>query len=111
MEALEKNHLDYAGKILARSSRGIVISLGEDRVAKLSNINSYEQLESESKKMSFANRINDLVVKFIELKKDENNALLKSCAFGELCCEFVQVCQFRVLVRGFSSDLMTLGVV
>ena len=87
---MESNIKEYSNKILARSARGIVIAIDENQVAKLSYLNSYEQLEKESKKMSFANKINDLVVKFHELKKDENENNL-------LIMERVYPLQYRAL--------------
>ena len=57
----------YSEQLLFKSKMSFVVALDEMRVAKFG---SYERLKEEAKKMSFANKINDLVVKFFEIKKN-----------------------------------------
>jgi tRNA A-37 threonylcarbamoyl transferase component Bud32 len=67
----------YPRKVIAHNFNGIVIALDDARVAKLRHDNSHELLMEESKKMEFANQVNDLVVRFHEVSRDSyNNNLL-----------------------------------
>jgi tRNA A-37 threonylcarbamoyl transferase component Bud32 len=58
---------------LSRGQNNPVIALNETEVAKIFTWDTRSDLGSEAKKMQYANGINDLVVKFIRLDRDEQN--------------------------------------
>ena len=56
-------------KLIAKTSRGFVVALNETRVSKALYRNSFKELELEAENMKLANSVNNLIVKFIDLKK------------------------------------------
>ena len=62
----------YGSNILAETVRGIVVSLDKKYAAKIDCNNSFNQLAIEAKRMKYANNINDLMVKFVDLKSDKH---------------------------------------
>ncbi|WP_080054498.1 BUD32 family EKC/KEOPS complex subunit [Spirosoma aerolatum] len=65
------HYSQYSSKILAYGRYGVVVALNEKEVAKIAYTNSRSSLELEANNMKFANEINDLVVKFVDLRQDE----------------------------------------
>lgn len=63
----------YKQKILSTGVHNTVIALNKTEAAKLFTGDTRSDIGSETDKMKFANKINDLVVKFIRLDFDEEN--------------------------------------
>ena len=62
----------YYTKLISASFNSAVYALDKKRVAKILANNSLLQLNKEAEKMKFANAVNNLVVKFYELKIDDS---------------------------------------
>ena len=59
-------------KTLSTGTNNTVIALSETEAGKLFSGDTRSDIGSEAEKMKFANKVNDLVVKFIRLEIDEN---------------------------------------
>lgn len=66
----------YSSKMLAFGRYGVVVALNQKEVAKIAYTNSRASLELEAKNMKFANEVNDLVVKFVDIRQDEDETNL-----------------------------------
>lgn len=58
-------------RLLSYGANNPVIALSDTEVAKLFTEDTRSDIGSEAEKMQFANRVNELVVKFIRLDRDE----------------------------------------
>lgn len=58
-------------RVLSSGANNTVIAIDENLVGKIFTGETRSDIGSEAEKMKFANRINDLVVKFIELDLNE----------------------------------------
>ncbi len=64
--------------VLAMSARSTIITINDKEVGKIVSSNSKMELEIEAQKLKYANKINDLLIQYIDLRTDAsgNNILV-----------------------------------